>query len=92
MKMITYEEYKKRVFELAMKTEFKELSPKEVMEYFNKEDKYIRDMYESDTNVELYQKLYGNRPNFEERFRKFKNGDYLESGIAGTVHGLSMMY
>lgn len=90
--MITFEDYKKRVFELAMKTEFKELSPKEVMEYFKKEEEYIRDMYDADTNTERYKKLYENKPNFEERFKKFKNGDYLESGISGTVYGLSMMY
>lgn len=90
--MITYEDYKKRVFETAMKTEFKELSPEEVLEYFNKEDSYIRDMYDSDTNEERFRKVYGNRDDFEEELAKFKNGDYLESGISGTVYGLSMMY
>ena len=90
--MITFEDYKKRVFELAMKTAFKGLSEKEVLEYFKREEKYILDMYESATNPDLYKKLYENTPNFEKRFKKFKNGDYLESNISGTVGGLDMMW
>ena len=90
--MISYEDYKKRVFEVAMKKEFKELSPKEVIAYFEKEEEYIRDMYDADTNEERYAKLYGDKPDFENRLIKFKNGDFLESGIHGTVYGLSMMF
>ena len=87
--MITYEEYKQRVFEVAMKTEFKELSEQEVLEYFKKEEAYIKDMYETDTNEDKFRAVYGKRNDFEE---EFKNGDYLESGIHGTVYGLSMMW
>ena len=90
--MISYEDYKNRVFELAMQTEFKELSEKEVLEYFKKEDKYIREMYDADTNEERYKNIYGDKPDFESRLIKFKNGDFLESGIHGTVYGLSMMF
>jgi hypothetical protein len=90
--MITYEEYKQRVFEVAMKTEFKELSEQEVLEYFKKEEKYIRDMYESDTNEDKFRAVYGKRNDFKEKLARFKNGDYLESGIHGTVYGLSMMW
>lgn len=90
--MITYEEYKQRVFEVAMKTEFKELSEREVLEYFKKEEAYIKDMYETDTNEDKFRAVYGKRNDFEEELARFKNGDYLESGIHGTVYGLSMMW
>ena len=90
--MITYEEYKQRVFEVAMKTEFKELSEQEVLEYFKKEEAYIKDMYETDTNEDKFRAVYGKRNDFEEKLARFKNGDYLESGIHGTVYGLSMMW
>ena len=90
--MISYEDYRKRVFEVAMKTSFKELSEKEVLEYFQRDEEYIRDMYEADTNEERYKNLYGDKPDFEYRLIKFKNGAFLESGIHGTVHGLSMMF
>lgn len=90
--MISYEDYKKRVFELAMKTAFKGLSPEEVLEYFQKEEKYIRDMYGSATNEDEYRAIYGKRNDFEEELARFKNGDYLESNISGTVGGLDMMW
>lgn len=90
--MITYEEYKQRVFEVAMKTEFKELSEQEVLEYFKKEEAYIKDMYETNTNEDKFRAVYGKRNDFEEKLARFKNGDYLESGIHGTVYGLSMMW
>ena len=49
---------KKGIFELAMKTAFKGLSPEEVWEYFKKEEKYIRDMYESATNEDKYRAIF----------------------------------
>ena len=91
-RVISYEDFKTSVCRRALNVEFADVPRKEVLAYLEKEEPYIRDMYESATSVERYQRVYGKNANFQERLERFKRGDFLESDISGTVYGLGMMY
>lgn len=91
-RIISYADFKRRICRQVLNEALGEFPREEVLLYLQKEEPYIKDMYETSTNEERYRGIYGKRPDFEEMLKKFKNGDYLESDIAGTVVALRMMF
>lgn len=90
--MITYEDYKKEIYQRAINKDFKGIPKEKVLSFLNKHEAYIKDKYESATSEEKYRAVYGNKPDFAERLECLKRGDFLESNIEGTLFGLDMMW
>ena len=91
-RLISYEFFKTEVCRRVLNVDLAEIPREKVLAYLTKEEKYIRDMYESATNEDKYRAVYGKRADFEEELIRFRNGSYLESEISGTAWGLWMMY
>ena len=90
--MITYDDFKKEVYKKFINGFNGEISNEEALSFLKKEDSYIEEAYDDATNENKYRNLYGKRDDFEEMLNNFKNGNYIESDISGTVYGLRMMY
>lgn len=91
-RLISYEFFKTEVCRRVLNDELAEIPRKKVLAYLKKEEKYIQDGYQSATSEAYFRSIHGKKAGFEKQLARFRNGDYLESAISGTVWGLGMMF